>query len=137
MVWLCIVLTLSCIVMIHDVISCNDVVMYFVNTNSFYCLLIGLKTNCYKFITMVTGCSISTIARVEEQMRKTGGDREPPPHGLKKYWEQQPRAAKLTKKPTEPVVAPSISLATGQRNPLTQSLLNEVLFEAHDINIPL
>ncbi|PIK47968.1 hypothetical protein BSL78_15176 [Apostichopus japonicus] len=40
----------------------------------------GLKTNCYKFITMVTGCSASTIARVEEQMRKTGGDREPPPH---------------------------------------------------------
>lgn len=86
----------------------------------------GLKTNCYKFITMVTGCSACTIARVEEQMRKTGGDREPPPHGLKKYWETQPRAAKPTKKPMEPIIPPSISLATGQRNPLSQTLLDEV-----------
>lgn len=33
----------------------------------------------------VTGCSQSTISKVSEQMKKTGGDREPPPHGLKKW----------------------------------------------------
>jgi len=46
----------------------------------------GARSNCYNFITCVTGCSQSTISKVNEQMRQTGGDREPPEHGLKKYW---------------------------------------------------
>ncbi|XP_060697109.1 uncharacterized protein LOC132825715 isoform X2 [Hemiscyllium ocellatum] len=33
----------------------------------------GSHSNCYKFISWVTGCSHSTISRVNEQMRRTGG----------------------------------------------------------------
>ena len=36
---------------------------------------------------MVTGCSDATIGRVYYHMCKTGGLREPPEHGLKKYWQ--------------------------------------------------
>lgn len=50
----------------------------------------GVRSNCYKFISWVTGCSHSTIGRVNEQMQQTGGDREPPVHGLKKYWKENP-----------------------------------------------
>lgn len=32
----------------------------------------GARSNCYKFISWVTGCSHSTIGRVNEQMRETG-----------------------------------------------------------------
>lgn len=32
----------------------------------------GARSNCYKFISWVTGCSHSTIGRVNEQMKKTG-----------------------------------------------------------------
>ncbi|XP_066993646.2 uncharacterized protein [Anabrus simplex] len=46
----------------------------------------GTKANCYKFISMVTGCSHTTICLVNEQMRQTQGDREPPEHGLKQWW---------------------------------------------------
>ncbi|XP_072344853.1 uncharacterized protein [Scyliorhinus torazame] len=46
----------------------------------------GSHSNCYRFISWVTGCSHSTISQVSGQMRRTGGDREPPPHGLKKWW---------------------------------------------------
>lgn len=42
----------------------------------------------------VTGCSQSTISKVSEQMKKTGGDREPPPHGLKKWIKENPRRKK-------------------------------------------
>ncbi|XP_048415179.1 uncharacterized protein LOC125465559 isoform X2 [Stegostoma tigrinum] len=49
----------------------------------------GSRSNCYKFISWVTGCSHSTISRVNEQMRRTGGEREPTPHGLKKCWKVQ------------------------------------------------
>lgn len=45
------------------------------------------STNCYKFISWVTGCSFTTIAKVSKQMLATGGDREPPPHKLKKFWD--------------------------------------------------
>ena len=34
------------------------------------------------------GCSHSTISRVNEQMKKTGGSREPPQHGLKRWWKK-------------------------------------------------
>ncbi|XP_041369332.1 uncharacterized protein LOC121383395 [Gigantopelta aegis] len=46
----------------------------------------GIRQNCYKFISMVTGCSQSTVCKVNDQMKETGGEREPPIHGLRKYW---------------------------------------------------
>ncbi|XP_067825986.1 histone-lysine N-methyltransferase 2D-like isoform X2 [Heptranchias perlo] len=49
----------------------------------------GSRSNCYRFISWVTGCSHSTIGRVNEQMKRTGGEREPPPHGLKKWWKEK------------------------------------------------
>ncbi|XP_069686673.1 uncharacterized protein [Periplaneta americana] len=51
----------------------------------------GTKANCYKFISMVTGCSYATICLVNDQMRKTQGEREPPEHGLKKWWRDHPK----------------------------------------------
>ncbi|XP_046341366.1 putative uncharacterized protein DDB_G0271606 isoform X2 [Haliotis rufescens] len=51
----------------------------------------GVRSNCYKFITWVTGCSASTIGKVNDQMKQTGGEREPPQHGLRKYWMENPR----------------------------------------------
>eukprot|EP00062_Callorhinchus_milii_P014930 gi/632964613/ref/XP_007898483.1/ PREDICTED: uncharacterized protein LOC103183049 isoform X2 [Callorhinchus milii] len=54
----------------------------------------GLRSNCYKFISWVTGCSHSTIGRVSEQMKRTGGEREPPPHGLKRWWKGKARTQK-------------------------------------------
>ncbi|XP_058861567.1 uncharacterized protein LOC131702921 [Acipenser ruthenus] len=54
----------------------------------------GGRCNCYRFIMWVTGCSQSTISKVSEQMKKTGGDREPPPHGLKKWIKENPRRKK-------------------------------------------
>ncbi|XP_022093989.1 plectin-like [Acanthaster planci] len=51
----------------------------------------GKVSNCANFITLVTGCSLSTIQSVATQMRETGGDREPPAHGLKRYWKNHPR----------------------------------------------
>ncbi|XP_033732458.1 mucin-22-like [Pecten maximus] len=47
----------------------------------------GARTNCYTFITMVTGSSRSTIVQVSHQMKQTGGEREPPTHGMKKFWQ--------------------------------------------------
>lgn len=32
----------------------------------------GSRTNCYKFISWVTGRSLTTIGKVNEQMKKTG-----------------------------------------------------------------
>ena len=48
----------------------------------------GSRANCHKFIGWVTGCGQSTICSVAEQMRVTGGDREPPEHGLRKYYQK-------------------------------------------------
>ncbi|XP_041048883.1 uncharacterized protein LOC121280770 isoform X3 [Carcharodon carcharias] len=56
----------------------------------------GSHSNCYRFISWVTGCSHSTISRVSEQMRRTGGDREPPPHGLKKWWKEKTKTQGVT-----------------------------------------
>ncbi|XP_033119138.1 probable basic-leucine zipper transcription factor Q [Anneissia japonica] len=63
----------------------------------------GGRSNCFNFITMVTGSSARTIGRVREQMRETGGNREPPPHGLKKYWKKHPynKQPKIPTKTTE------------------------------------
>ena len=33
--------------------------------------------------------------QVSEQMKSTGGDREPPEHGLKKYWKEKPKPLEL------------------------------------------
>ncbi|GLH07875.1 Protein of unknown function [Gryllus bimaculatus] len=49
----------------------------------------GSKANCYKFIRMVTGCSQTTICLVSEQMWRTQGNREPPEHGLKNWWQKR------------------------------------------------
>lgn len=51
----------------------------------------GTKANCYKFISMVTGCGSTTISSVSHQMRVTKGNREPPEHGLKKWYRENPR----------------------------------------------
>lgn len=50
-----------------------------------YNLTGGLRSNCYKFIQWVTAAGYSTIASVDKQMKITGGNREPPEHGLRKY----------------------------------------------------
>lgn len=49
-------------------------------------------TNCYRFISWVTGCSFTTISRVSRQMQETGGDRDPPEHGLKKWFQSKSTA---------------------------------------------
>lgn len=56
----------------------------------------GTKANCYKFISMVTGCGPSTISSVSHQMRITKGNREPPEHGLKKWHRVKPRRVEKT-----------------------------------------
>ncbi|XP_021940778.1 uncharacterized protein LOC110840210 isoform X3 [Zootermopsis nevadensis] len=58
----------------------------------------GSKANCYKFISMVTGCSYATICLVSDQMRRTQGEREPPDHGLKKWWRDHPTDNKKKEK---------------------------------------
>ncbi|XP_048777227.2 uncharacterized protein LOC125681258 isoform X2 [Ostrea edulis] len=45
----------------------------------------GCRRNCYTFINMVTGSSRGIISKVSQQMLWTGGDREPPEHGLVKF----------------------------------------------------
>jgi len=62
----------------------------------------GNRANCYRFVSWVTGCSHSTIGKVNEQMKNTGGDREPPEHGLKKYWKQNPKS-RNNKKQLSPI----------------------------------
>ena len=56
-----------------------------------YLFLQGVRRNCEKFIGMVTGCSGNTIWKVNQQMVETKGMRDPPEHGLKRYWENHPR----------------------------------------------
>jgi hypothetical protein len=40
---------------------------------------------------MVAGCSYATICLVSDQMRRTQGEREPPEHGLRKWWQDHPK----------------------------------------------
>ncbi|KAG1682627.1 hypothetical protein GQR58_010756 [Nymphon striatum] len=47
--------------------------------------------NCFKFIIYVTGCSFGTISKVNLHMKNSGGSREPPEHGLKRWWREQSR----------------------------------------------
>ena len=48
----------------------------------------GTHTNCYKFISMVTGSSHKTILKVDKHLHQTGGNADFQSHGLKKYWEK-------------------------------------------------
>lgn len=41
---------------------------------------------------------MTTIFLVNEHMRKTKGDREPPEHGLKKYWRRNAKVQKTSAK---------------------------------------
>ncbi|XP_053380699.1 uncharacterized protein LOC123547928 [Mercenaria mercenaria] len=52
--------------------------------------------NCYSFISMVTGCSQTTIARVYNQMIDTGGIRDPPEHGMKRVWQEHYKQTKTS-----------------------------------------
>ncbi|XP_012267181.2 uncharacterized protein LOC105692512 isoform X2 [Athalia rosae] len=54
----------------------------------------GSKANCYRFIKMVTGCCVATIFLVNNHMKKTKGNREPPEHGLKKYFRHNSKSHK-------------------------------------------
>ncbi len=64
-------------------------VMYILHVVCFIAVFLGgSRPNCHKFIAWVTGCGQSTICSVAEQMRMTGGDREPPEHGLRKYYQK-------------------------------------------------
>ncbi|XP_064649677.1 uncharacterized protein LOC135501476 isoform X2 [Lineus longissimus] len=87
----------------------------------------GARPNCYRFIAMVTGCSPSTISRVSEQMRETGGDREPPVHGMKKYWKNKPKKPKEGKK-VKPSVYTELNIPSSSvQNQLHQ---NQILHHA-------
>lgn len=75
----------------------------------------GSRCNCYRFISWVTGCSHTTISRVSEQMKRTGGLREPPPHKLKqrtKAVQEQP--TDLLLHPGEPPSPPGQSVSVAQ-----------------------
>lgn len=52
--------------------------------------------NCYSFISMVTGCSQSTIANVYSQMLDTGGVRDPPEHGMKRVWQDHYKQTRVS-----------------------------------------
>ncbi|CAH1787831.1 unnamed protein product [Owenia fusiformis] len=52
----------------------------------------GVRVNCYQFISSVVGCSNTTITKVANHVRLTRGRREPPQHGLRKYWEAKKKA---------------------------------------------
>lgn len=46
----------------------------------------GYRLNCYQFVSMVTGCALTTIGKVNNQIRETGGRQDPPEHGMKRLW---------------------------------------------------
>ncbi|KAH3796850.1 hypothetical protein DPMN_150425 [Dreissena polymorpha] len=50
---------------------------------------------------MVTGCSSSTITSVHSRMMETGGLREPPEHGLKKFWQEHFKMSGTRSEPNE------------------------------------
>ncbi|CAM4569422.1 unnamed protein product [Lepidochelys kempii] len=54
----------------------------------------GCRCNCYHFRSWVTGSSPSTVSKVNEQMMRLGGDREPPPHKLKQWRKENPKPNK-------------------------------------------
>ncbi|KAJ7376262.1 hypothetical protein OS493_035924 [Desmophyllum pertusum] len=87
----------------------------------------GARSNCYKFISWVTGCSHSTIGRVNEQMKETGGDREPPSHGLIKWWQENP-------KPKKPKIKP-ISQQQAQVDAVQQVALQQIQQTLPQVNI--
>lgn len=68
----------------------------------------GNRANCYRFVSLVTGCSNTTIGKVNDQMKSTGGDREPPEHGLKRYRKENPPVKKNTT--PQPTFVPSYQI---------------------------
>ncbi|KAL3871523.1 hypothetical protein ACJMK2_039516 [Sinanodonta woodiana] len=76
----------------------------------------GNRVNCNLFISLVTGCSKQTIHRVKQQMQTTQGDKEPPVHGLRKYWQevQQKQGKSDTTKASQKTspVASTVTVAT-------------------------
>ncbi|XP_070176734.1 streptococcal hemagglutinin-like [Littorina saxatilis] len=65
----------------------------------------GVRCNCYKFINWVTGCSMGTIGKVRDQMRRTKGDREPPQHGLYTFWEDKTHSRKHRAHPSATITS--------------------------------
>ena len=51
-----------------------------------FLLVGGYRLNCYQFVSMVTGCALTTIGKVNNQLRETGGRQDPPEHGMKRLW---------------------------------------------------
>ncbi|XP_061163691.1 uncharacterized protein LOC133172875 [Saccostrea echinata] len=68
----------------------------------------GCRRNCYSFINMVTGSSRGIISKVNQQMLWTGGDREPPEHGLVKYKRTHSSKSKVH---THPAQKPKVTTA--------------------------
>ncbi|KAK7491637.1 hypothetical protein BaRGS_00017090 [Batillaria attramentaria] len=95
----------------------------------------GVRSNCYKFISWVTGCSNSTIGKVRDQMRRTKGDREPPQHGLYSYWQQKGRNQSKGSRPSATVTHDeadstdtfSTSMSVGMTAPLQPPGSNQSL----------
>ena len=44
------------------------------------------RTNCFTFVSLITGSSMRTICKVNDHLVSNGGNREPIEHGLKKSW---------------------------------------------------
>lgn len=80
--------------------------------NTFLFLFVaGARSNCYTFITLITGSSRSTIVQVSHQMKQTGGDREPPVHGMKRYWKESGKC-RDTETPSSKISPRKLSHAT-------------------------
>ncbi|XP_071449418.1 uncharacterized protein [Hetaerina americana] len=60
----------------------------------------GSKSNCYRFISSVTGCSFTTICSVNNHLKKTSGSMDPPEHGLKKWWRENPKKIRRKEGPS-------------------------------------
>lgn len=81
----------------HHILKDEYNIWYIVSQVAHLSVSAGARTNCYTFITMVTGSSRSTIVQVSHQMKQTGGEREPPTHGMKKFWQGSIRRKSPTK----------------------------------------
>ena len=46
----------------------------------------AVRSNCFKFVSLVTGSSIRTISKVNDYLISNGGNREPEDHGLRKFY---------------------------------------------------
>ncbi|ELT98481.1 hypothetical protein CAPTEDRAFT_225291 [Capitella teleta] len=55
----------------------------------------GLRTNCYTFVSLVTGLSSGPISKVSAKVKAAGGDREPGQHGRRAFWHNYAQAAAM------------------------------------------